>query len=107
MNQPIKFPEMRPRHPPRDIVPPPPSSYLRRIPEFPTTDSGPEAMRLRRKRLYVWLAVAVALHLALFVGIWLTPTLRIKWEPSPDAWVQITSLPKESAPPPAPAGPRH
>ena len=92
VNEPIKFPDMRPRHPPREIVPPPPSSFLRRIPEFPTSDASPEAQRRRRKRLLVWLAVAVALHAALFLGIWLSPTLRIKWEPSPDAWVHVTSV---------------
>ena len=107
MNQPIKFPDMRPPMPPREIVPPPPSSYGHRIPAFPTSELGVKNRRGERKRLWFWFGVAVALHAALLIGIWLSPPLRIKWEPPPEAWVQVTSLaksvpPPELVPPPAP-----
>ncbi len=48
----------------------------------------------------MWFGVAVALHAALLLGIWLAPPLRLKWDPSPDAWVQVISLPNTV--PPAP-----
>lgn len=108
MTQPIKFPDMRPPTPPREIVPPPPSSYVQRIPVFPTSEHRVENRRGERKRLWFWFGVAVALHAALLIGIWLSPPLRIKWEPPPEAWVQVTSLakpvqPPELTPPPAPS----
>ncbi len=90
MNQPIKFPDMRPAKPKGDIRIPPPSGFAQRIPLFPTKNR-----RFERKRLVAWFGIAVALHAALLIGIWLMPALRIKWEPSPDAWVTVTSLPKE------------
>jgi len=105
MNQPIKFPDMRPRTPPREIIPPPPSAYVQRIPVFPTSDAAVPNRRFERKRLLMWFGIAVALHAALLLGLWLMPTLRIQWEPSPDAWVRITALPVPSTAPPALAQP--
>ena len=96
---------MRPQEPPREIVPPPPSAYVERMPIFPTSDSGAGNRRFERKRLWRWFGVAVALHAALLIGIWLTPSLRIKWEPSPEAWVPVTSLPVTAPAAAVPPGP--
>ena len=52
--------------------------------------------RSERKRRVVWFAVAVALHAALLLGIWLMPPLRLKWSPSPEDWVQVVSLPQKA-----------
>jgi hypothetical protein len=90
----IKFPDMRPRTPPGPIRLPPPSGYVQRVPLFPTTDGSAKSRRFERRRLVLWFGIAVALHAALLLGLWLMPALRIKWEPSPDAWVQVTSVPK-------------
>lgn len=95
MNQPIKFPDMRPSKLKGDIRIPPPSGFAQRVPLFPTTDAIVKNRRFERRRLILWFGIAVALHAALLLGIWLMPSLRIKWEPSPDAWVEVTSLPKE------------
>ena len=78
MNQPIKFPDMRPRTPRREIIPPPPSAYVQRIPAFPTSDAAVPNRRFERKRLLMWFGIAAALHAALLLGIWLMPALRIK-----------------------------
>jgi hypothetical protein len=93
---------MRPATPPGPINLPPPSGYVQRVPVFPTTDGSVTSRRFERKRLLLWFGIAVALHAALLLGLWLMPALRIKWEPSPDAWVQVTSVPKLQ---PAPAVP--
>jgi hypothetical protein len=69
---------------------------------FPTTDGSVKSRRFERKRLVLWFGIAVAFHAALLVGLWLMPALRIKWEPSPDAWVQVISVPKAQPAPPAP-----
>jgi hypothetical protein len=97
MSQPIKFPDMRP---PKDRVAsainlPTPSGYRQRVPLFPTSDASIQNRRVERKRLIFWFGLAVALHAALLLGLWLTPPLRLKWGPSSDAWVQVTSLPKK------------
>lgn len=105
MNQPIKFPDMRPRTPPREFIPPPPSAYVQRIPAFPTSDAAVPNRRFERRRLLMWFGIAVALHAALLFGLWLMPALRIKWEPSAEAWVRITPLPVRSTAPPALANP--
>ena len=109
MDQPIKFPEMRPKQgrPPIDL--PDFSGYRRRVPLFPTSDGIAQNQRLERRRLILWFGLAVALHAALLLGLWLTPPLRLKWGPAADAWVQVVSLrskepnalerPKESKPP--------
>jgi hypothetical protein len=102
MNQVTKFPDMRPATPPGPIHLPPPSGYVQRVPLFPTTDGGVKNRRFERKRLLLWFGIAVAFHAALLLGLWLMPALRIKWEPSPDAWVQVTSLPKAQPAPPVP-----
>jgi hypothetical protein len=96
MSQPIKFPDMRP---PKDrgastINLPTPAGYRQRVPLFPTSDTSIKNQRVERKRLIFWFGLAVALHAALLLGLWLTPPLRLKWGPSSDAWVQVTSLPK-------------
>ena len=95
---------MRARTPPGPIHLPPPSGYVQRVPLFPTTDGSARSRRFERKRLLLWFGIAVAFHAALLLGFWLMPALRIKWEPSPDAWVQVTSVPKAPPVPPAPEG---
>jgi hypothetical protein len=72
------------------------------VPLFPTTDGSVKSRRFERKRLLLWFGIAVALHAALLLGFWLMPALRIKWEPSPDAWVPVTSLSNARPAPPAP-----
>ena len=100
MNQVTKFPDMRPATPPGPIRLPPPSGYVQRVPLFPTTDGSVSNRRFERKRLLLWFGIAVAFHAALLLGFWLMPALRIKWEPSPDAWVQVTSLSNARPAPP-------
>jgi hypothetical protein len=102
MNQVTKFPDMRPARPPGPINLPPPSGYVQRVPLFPTTDGSVTSRRFERKRLLLWFGIAVAFHAVLLLGLWLMPALRIKWEPSPDAWVQVTSVPKLQPAPPVP-----
>jgi hypothetical protein len=72
------------------------------VPLFPTTDGSVKSRRFERKRLLLWFGIAVAFHAALLLGFWLMPALRIKWEPSPDAWVQVTSVPQAQPAPPVP-----
>ena len=102
MNQVIKFPDMRPATPPGQISLPPPSGYVQRVPLFPTTDGSVNNRRFERKRLLLWFGIAVAFHAALLLVFWLMPALRIKWEPSPDAWVQVTSVSHARPAPPVP-----
>ena len=102
MNQVIKFPDMRPAAPPRPIQLPPPSGYVQRVPLFPTTDGSVNNRRFERKRLLLWFGIAVAFHAALLLVFWLMPALRIKWEPSPDAWVPVTSVSNARPAPPVP-----
>jgi hypothetical protein len=98
MNHSPKFPDMRP--PPgaasqvRGL--PTPAGYRQSVPVFDATDTGISAQRGERKRRLLWFAVAVALHAALLLGLWLTPALRLKWGPSPEDWVQVISVPKQS-----------
>jgi hypothetical protein len=73
------------------------------VPLFPTTDGSIKSRRFERKRLVLWFGLAVAFHAALLLGLWLMPALRIKWEPSPDAWVHVVSVPKAQPVPPAPS----
>lgn len=90
----IKFPDMRPprrRDPMRE--PPPPSEFRRVSPAIIASQPGVQLKRLSRKRLWVWLGVAVALHIAVFIVYWLTPPLRIPWSPAPEDWVPVVSLP--------------
>lgn len=105
MTQVIKFPDMRPPSrggPPRE--PPPPSHFRRSSPAIIATQPGVSAQPQSRKRLVLWFGVAVALHAALLLAIWLMPPLRIPWSPSPDAWVPVVSLPAPApvVAPPAP-----
>jgi hypothetical protein len=102
MNQVTKFPDMRPAKPPGPIHLPPPSGYVQRVPLFPTTDGSVNNRRFERKRLLLWFGIAVAFHAALLLGFWLMPALRIKWEPSPDAWVPVTSVSNARPAPPVP-----
>jgi len=98
VNQVIKFPDLRPPKS-REPIPelPPPSLYRLTSPTIIATDTFNQTKPPSRRRLFLWFAVAVALHGGLFLAIWLTPPLRIKWTPSPNDWVQVVSLP----PPPA------
>jgi len=91
---------MRPATPPGPIRLPSPAGYVQRVPLFPTTDGSAKSRRFERKRLLLWFGIAVAFHAALLLGFWLMPALRIKWEPSPDAWVPVTSVSNARPPPP-------
>jgi hypothetical protein len=104
MNPVIKFPDMRPPKNREASVGALPtlSAYRRSAPAFPTTDSAVENQRVERKRLILWFGVAVALHAALLLGLWLTPPLRLKWGPSSDSWVQVISLPNKQPDVPTP-----
>jgi hypothetical protein len=94
VNQVIKFPDMRPPKSPAPIPElPPPSQYRLTSPSIIATERLNETKPPSRRRLFLWFGVAVALHAALFLGIWLTPPMRIKWSPSPNDWVQVVSLP--------------
>jgi len=96
-NKVTKFPDMRPPKNRAALITPLPtlSAYRRTAPAFPTTDSATDNQRVERKRLFLWFGLAVALHAALLLGLWLVPPLRLKWGPSPDAWVQVISLPSQ------------
>jgi hypothetical protein len=103
MTRVIKFPDMRPpsRGGPIPELPNP-AQYRQTTPAVIAQEMRATAPRIERKRLLVWFSVAVGLHAALLIAIWLTPPLRLKWSPSPDAWVPVVSLP---VPPPAPVAP--
>jgi hypothetical protein len=93
MNPTVKYPDMRPPvrgGPIREL--PAPAQYRQTT---PAAVGGPAAPppRVERRRLLYWFGIAVLLHAALFIAIWLTPPLRLKWSPSPDAWVPVVSLP--------------
>ncbi len=75
---------------------PTPAGYRRAMPLIGAPDPGVATPLSERKRRVVWFAVAVALHAALLLGIWLMPPLRLKWSPSPEDWVQVVSLPKKA-----------
>ena len=102
MDQAPKFLPLRSPNPPAPIKLPSPSDYVQRVPEFPTTDGSPRNRRLERRRLLRWVGVAVALHATLLLGIYLMPALRIKWEPSRDAWIPVWSMRTEPLPIPQP-----
>ncbi|MDB6083036.1 MAG: hypothetical protein JWN43_917 [Gammaproteobacteria bacterium] len=91
--------------PPKDRDPPAfnlptPAAYRRSVPSFSPTEPGAKTRRLERKRLILLFGIAIALHAALLLGLWLTPPLRLKWSPSADSWVQVISLPKSQPAPP-------
>ena len=100
-NSPPKFPDMRPPPGAASLVPslPTPAGYRRAMPLIGAPDPGLPMPRSERKRRVIWFAVAVALHAALLLGIWLMPPLRLKWSPSPEDWVQVVSLPKPAVVP--------
>jgi hypothetical protein len=79
---------------------PTPAAYRQSIPAFPSTEPSIATRRFERKRHIIWFSVAVALHGALFLGLWLTPPLRLKAGYAPDRWVQVVSVAK-GAPEPA------
>jgi hypothetical protein len=81
---------------------PTPSAYRQSVPAFQSTEPPLKIRRFERKRLLRWFAVAVALHAALFLGIWLTPPLRLKWSPAPEQWVSIMPLPAKAPAAPIP-----
>jgi len=108
MSQVVKFPDMRP--PPRPTIAPLPSlsDYRQIKPTLATKDTSmeitPAVRRFRRKRLLIWFGVAAALHAAALLAFFLSPPMRIKWNPPPEAWVPVVYLPKPEpvpAPPPA------
>lgn len=106
MSKVVKFPDMRPPNP-RPPIPalPPLSEYRQTAPALaiPKIEESAGVRRFRRQRLFKWFGVAVGLHAILLLFLWLTPPMRLKWGPPPEAWVQVTSLPKpEPAVPPAP-----
>lgn len=103
----VKFPDMRP--PPRPKIAPLPSlaEYRQIKPTLATKDTStemtPVLRRFRRKTLFIGFGVAVALHAALLAAFFLTPPMRLKWNPPPEDWVPVVSLPKpKPAPPPTP-----
>ncbi len=104
MSQVVKFPDMRP--PPRPQIAPLPSlsDYRQIKPTLAMKDTSmeitPVVRRFRRKKLLIWFGVAVALHTALLLVFFLTPPMRIKWNPPAEDWVPVVSLPK-----PVPAQP--
>ena len=106
MSQVVKFPDMRPPNPRPPIRSLPPlSEYRHTAPALalPKSEESEGVRRLRRKRLFKWFGVAVALHAVLLLVLLLTPPMRLKWGPPPEDWVQVTSLPKpEPVAPPAP-----
>ena len=93
----IKFPDMRPP-PRRDPIrePPAPSEFRLSSPAIIASRPGVTVKGSSRKRLFFWLGVAVALHAALFLVIWLMPPLRIPWSPPPEAWVPVVSVAAEA-----------
>jgi len=93
-NPPLKFPPLRP--PPGAAVRglPTPAGYRRGMPLIGAPDPAQPAPRSERKRRMVWFGVAVGLHAALLLGYWLLPPLRLKWNPPPEDWVSVVSLPK-------------
>lgn len=97
MDNVTKFPDMRPPKGRGAPIAPLPglSEFQRSAPLFPTSDDHIENRRAEIKRRLMWFGVAVAFHAALFVGWWLTPALRLHWDPSPDAWVHVTSIPQK------------
>jgi hypothetical protein len=99
----IKFPDLRPPKS-REPIPelPPPSQYRLISPAIIATDTFNRSAPPSRRRLFVWFGVAVALHAALFLAIWLTPPLRLKWTPAPTDWVPVIALPPPAAAPPSP-----
>jgi hypothetical protein len=102
MNKVIKFPDMRP--PKSGSAPvtelPTPAQFRQTSSAIISNDPRLAIRGVGRRRLLLWFGLAVALHAALLLAIWLMPPLRLKWEPSADAWVQVISLPQE--PPHAP-----
>ncbi len=101
MNNRTNFPDMRPATPPvvRDL--PPLAQYRRTVPAFKSIDPDAATPRVGRRRYALWFGVAIGLHAVLLLALWLSPPLRLKWGPSADAWVQVTSLPQEQAKVPA------
>jgi hypothetical protein len=101
----IKFPDMRP--PRRELIrePPPPSQFRRASPAIIASQPGVQLKRLSRRRLWIWLGVAVVLHAVVFLAIWLAPPLHIPWDPAPEDWVSVTALPPASDAA-APQGPK-
>jgi hypothetical protein len=111
MTQVIKFPDMRPPSrggPIKEL--PPLAQYRETTPAAITANLRLKSGPVERRRLVAWFGVAVALHAALFIAIWLTPPLRLKWTPSPDDWVRVVSLPPPEPETPAVApvkSPKH
>jgi hypothetical protein len=87
---------------------PPPSGYRQLVPAFQPPTLAPDAQRRERSRLLLWFGVALGLHAALLLALFLTPPLRLKASYAPDRWVHImpipavSSLPAPIASPPAP-----
>ena len=91
---PSRQPEWFPPGDPSKIELPAPAGYRRTVPVFPSEEPSVAARLFDRKRRILWFGVAVALHAALFLGIWLSPPLRLVVGYGPDRWVQVVSLPK-------------
>jgi hypothetical protein len=58
-----------------------------------------KARLFERRRVIIGLAIAAAFHVTLGLAWWLTPPLRLKAGIDPKRWVQVVSLPPQSAPP--------
>jgi hypothetical protein len=68
---------------------PPPSGYRQLVPAFQPPTLAPDAQRRERSRLLLWFGVALGLHAALLLALFLTPPLRLKASYAPDRWVHI------------------
>jgi hypothetical protein len=84
---------------------PAPSGYRQSVPIFQGPELSPDAQRSERRRLVLWFGVAVALHAALLLALFLTPPLRLKASYAPDRWVHIMPIPALSSPSPPIAPP--
>jgi hypothetical protein len=82
---------------------PPPSGYRQTVPAMNVPEPDPAVGRLGGGRLALWACVAVGLHAALFLAIYLTPPLRLKVGYGPDRWVQIMAITPAPSPPPTAA----
>jgi hypothetical protein len=88
---------------------PAPSGYRQLVPNFQAPELPPDAQRRERRRLVLWFGVALGLHVALLLALFLTPPLRLKASYAPDRWVHIMPIPAVASPPapitPTPAPP--
>lgn len=78
---------------------PAPARYRQAVPIFGTAELSRDARRGERRRLVLWFGVALGLHVALLLALFLTPPLRLKASYGADRWVHIMPIPAVSNPP--------